>query len=119
MQVIAGLSLKNLKPRVWDPESPHYLPALEAVMVSYAEVHAMPWLRERAMKEGLRKFPSKFGCPDRLVKIVRQFHNRMMVRVIDNRNSSNPFLVMNKIKKDCVLAIKLLCLIWHPHQTQV
>ena len=56
MQVIAGLSLKNLKPRVWDPENPYYLPALRAVMVSYAEFHAMPWLRERAMKMGLRKF---------------------------------------------------------------
>ena len=60
MQVIAGLSLKNLKPRVWDPESPHYLPGLRAVMVSYAEFHAMPWLRERAMKIGLRKF---LGAP--------------------------------------------------------
>ena len=56
MQVIAGLSLKNLKPRVWDPKSPHYLPSLRAVMVSYAEFHAMPWLRQRAMKTGLRKF---------------------------------------------------------------
>ena len=56
MQVIAGLSLKNLKPRVWDPESPFYLPSLRAVMVSYAEFHSMPRLRERVMKEGLRKF---------------------------------------------------------------
>ena len=56
MQVIAGLSLKNLKPRVWDPESPYYLPNLRAVMVSYADFHAMPWLRERAMKTGLQKF---------------------------------------------------------------
>ena len=60
MQVIAGLSLKNLKPRVWDPKSPYYLSALRAVMVSYAEFHAMPWLRERAMKMGLRKF---LGAP--------------------------------------------------------
>ena len=56
MRIIAGLSLKNLKPPVWDPESPHYLPDLRAVMVSYAEFHAMPWLREEAMDVGLRKF---------------------------------------------------------------
>lgn len=60
MQVIAGLSLKNLKPRVWDPDSPYYLPGLRAVMVSYAEFHVMPWLRRRAMQEGLHKF---LGAP--------------------------------------------------------
>src|SRR5207247_906197 len=54
--IIAGLSLKNLKPRVWDSESPHFIPELRAVMVSYAEFHAMPAWRTRAMKAGIHKF---------------------------------------------------------------
>lgn len=54
MEIVAGLSLKNLNPRVWDPESPYYLPALRAVMVSYAEFHHMPACRRRVMSEGLR-----------------------------------------------------------------
>lgn len=53
MEIIAGLSLKNLNPRVWDPASPYYLPNLCAVMVSYAELHQMPAQRRRAMADGL------------------------------------------------------------------
>jgi 7-cyano-7-deazaguanine tRNA-ribosyltransferase len=56
MEVVAGLSLKNLKPRVWDPDSPHYLADLEAIMVSYADFASMPARRQAAMSEGLRSF---------------------------------------------------------------
>jgi len=54
--IVAGLNLKNLKPRVWDPESPHYLPKLQAVMVSYADFHQRSRARQQAMREGLRAF---------------------------------------------------------------
>ena len=47
--IVAGLSLKNLEPRVWDPESPFHLPTVAAVMVSYAEFHQMPARRAAAM----------------------------------------------------------------------
>jgi len=56
MNVVAGLSLKNLKPRVWDPDSPYYLPDLKAIMVSYADFASMPARRQAAMREGLRSF---------------------------------------------------------------
>lgn len=58
MLVAAGLSLKNLHPRVWDPECPFYLPALRAIMVSYAEFHQMPTFMARAKEIGLRKYLS-------------------------------------------------------------
>jgi hypothetical protein len=54
MLIVAGLSLKNLKPRVWDPSSPFYLPGLQAVMVSYADFHRMPARKRQAMETGLR-----------------------------------------------------------------
>src|SRR5438552_2376765 len=63
MLIVAGLSLKNLEPRVWDPKSPYYLQALRAVMVSYGEFHQMPVQRREAMKVGLRKF---LGAPARV-----------------------------------------------------
>lgn len=63
MLVVAGLSLKNLKPRVWDPASPDYLPQLGAVMLSYAEIAARPMLRRAMMDKGLRKF---LGLPDHI-----------------------------------------------------
>jgi 7-cyano-7-deazaguanine tRNA-ribosyltransferase len=61
MLVVAGLSLRNLHPRVWDPESPYFLPALRAVMVSYGEFHQMSAQMEKAKKLGLRKF---LGVPE-------------------------------------------------------
>ncbi|GMV27804.1 MAG: hypothetical protein AMXMBFR58_38350 [Phycisphaerae bacterium] len=63
--VVAGLSLKNLQPRVWDKDSEYYLPGLGAVMVSYADFHAMPARRTAAMEQGLHKY---LGVP-RSVKI--------------------------------------------------
>jgi hypothetical protein len=56
MLVVAGLSLKNLEPRVWDDESPHYLPSLKAVMLSYGEFHQMPARRKRVMEEGIHRY---------------------------------------------------------------
>ncbi|HEY8163917.1 MAG TPA: hypothetical protein VIF83_00045 [Gemmatimonadaceae bacterium] len=61
MEVVAGLSLKNPKPRVWDKSSAHYLPALRAVMVSYAELHVMRVQRAKAMDLGLREY---LGLPN-------------------------------------------------------
>lgn len=56
MLVVAGLSLKNLQPRVWDARSPYHLPHLRAVMVSYADFHKMPVRRAAAMEAGLREY---------------------------------------------------------------
>jgi 7-cyano-7-deazaguanine tRNA-ribosyltransferase len=56
VEVVAGLSLKNLQPRVWDPHSPFNLSSLQAVMVSYADFHRMPAQRRVAMEQGLREY---------------------------------------------------------------
>lgn len=56
MLVVAGLSLKNLHPRVWDPSSPYWLSALRAVMVSYADFHRQPRQRDVALRLGLRAY---------------------------------------------------------------
>ncbi len=56
MLIVAGLSLKNLDPRVWDPASSFHIPDLAAVMVSYGEFHQMQARRKAAMEQGLRKY---------------------------------------------------------------
>lgn len=56
MLIVAGLSLRNLHPRVWDPKSPYYLPSLQAVMVSYGEFHQMPSQMEKAKTLGLHEY---------------------------------------------------------------
>jgi 7-cyano-7-deazaguanine tRNA-ribosyltransferase len=61
MLIVAGLSLRNLEPRVWDANSPYHLPSLRAVMVSYGEFHQRAVCRRMAMKDGLRKY---LGAPE-------------------------------------------------------
>jgi 7-cyano-7-deazaguanine tRNA-ribosyltransferase len=61
MRIVAGLSLKGIKPRVWDTESPYHLPNLRAVMVSYADFMGMPAKRRKAMEQGLHSY---LGIPD-------------------------------------------------------
>src|SRR5215510_9583891 len=61
MLLVAGLSLKNLKPRVWDAHSPYYLPNLRAIMVSYVDFHRLPAARRRAMVQGLHAY---LGTPE-------------------------------------------------------
>ncbi|HSF34433.1 MAG TPA: hypothetical protein VLK82_28745 [Candidatus Tectomicrobia bacterium] len=56
MLVIAGLSQKNMKPRVWDPKAEYYLPRLRGIMVSYADFHAAPGRRAKAMEQGLHAY---------------------------------------------------------------
>jgi 7-cyano-7-deazaguanine tRNA-ribosyltransferase len=56
VQIVAGLSLKNLKPRVWDPASPYYLPDLHAVMISYADFDKSPTKRLAAMQKTLHGY---------------------------------------------------------------
>ena len=63
-------------------------------------------------REGLWKIMSKFGCPDRFVKIVRQFHDGMMARVLDDGSASDPFQVTNGVKQGCVLAPTLFSLMF-------
>lgn len=54
MLIVAGTTLKQLEPRVWDPSSQYYLPNLRAIMVSFSEFQIAKTLREKALTEGLR-----------------------------------------------------------------
>ena len=63
-------------------------------------------------REGLWKIMTKFGCPDKFVKIVRQFHDGMMARVTDNGDTSDPFPVTNGVKQGCVLAPTLFSMMF-------
>ena len=45
-----------------------------------------------------------FGCPSTFIAIVRQFHDGMMARVLDDGQPSEAFPVTNGVKQGCVLA---------------
>lgn len=53
MEVVAGLTLKNWRPRVWDRASTEFVPRLAAVMLSYDEFRKRPALCRMALGEGL------------------------------------------------------------------
>ena len=63
MEIVAGLNLVSIKPKVWDKSSHYYLSQLSAVMVSYAEFHRNSTLRQRSMDDGLH---TSLGIPKRV-----------------------------------------------------
>jgi hypothetical protein len=84
MLVVAGLSLKNLKPHIWDVSSPYYLPNLKAVMLSYADFCRNPAAKKRAMDLGLHSF---VGVP----KKVQVFLDNGAYHFSIRRNDKNSF----------------------------
>jgi 7-cyano-7-deazaguanine tRNA-ribosyltransferase len=58
MEIVAGLSLKNLRPRVWDRRSPEFIAKLGAVMFSFDEFRRRPHLLRGAAAGG---FPTVLG----------------------------------------------------------
>ena len=46
---------------------------------------------------------AKFGCPPRLIAMVRQFHDGMQARVQNDGEYSEPFPVTNGDKQGCVI----------------
>jgi queuine/archaeosine tRNA-ribosyltransferase len=63
MEIVAGLNLVSIKPKVWDKASDYYLPQLGAVMVSYAQFHQSRAFYRRALEEGLH---DSLGIPKRV-----------------------------------------------------
>jgi hypothetical protein len=63
-------------------------------------------------REGLWLIMAKFGCPDTLIKIVREFHDGMSARVQDCNGVSEPFQVSNGVKQGCVLAPTLFSMMF-------
>nr|VZI31873.1 unnamed protein product [Spirometra erinaceieuropaei] len=63
-------------------------------------------------REGLWKIMQKFGCPERFTQMVRQLHDGMMARVMDNGAVSEAFAVTNGVKQGCMLAPTLFSLMF-------
>lgn len=63
-------------------------------------------------RKGLWRIMAKFGCPDKFIDIVQQFHDGMMVRVLDDGDLSEAFPVTNGVKQGCVLAPTLFSMMF-------
>ncbi|BHF64161.1 hypothetical protein SprV_0200716000 [Sparganum proliferum] len=53
--------------------------------------------------EGLWMIMQKFRCPERFIQMVRQLHDGIMARVMDNGAVSEGFAVTNGLKQVCML----------------
>ena len=63
-------------------------------------------------REGLWKIMAKFGCPDKFIAMIQQFHNGMHATVQEDGQHSEPFLVTNGVKQGCVLAPTLFSMVF-------
>ena len=57
---------------------------------------------ESVSRDGLWKILKRTGCPDKLVNILRSFHDGMQAHVIDGNQESTSFEVKNGVKQGCV-----------------
>ena len=55
-------------------------------------------------REGLWKLLHKAGCPDKIISMIRAFHDGMMGRVRESGDFSDPFEITNVTKQGCVSA---------------
>src|SRR5262249_9075875 len=62
MEVVAGLTLKNLRPAVWKPSAEEYTPRLRAVMLSFDGFRFRRALLRTACRDGI--LPSILGSAE-------------------------------------------------------
>ena len=63
-------------------------------------------------REGFWKIMAKFGCPDKFIAMVRQFHDGMLARVQNDGEFSGPFPVTNGVKQGYVIASTLFSMLF-------
>ena len=59
---------------------------------------------DRVPRELLWRILQRFGCPDRIVALIRGFHDGMKVRVSASGTLSDEFEVTTGVKQGCVMA---------------
>ena len=59
---------------------------------------------------GLWSILAKFGCPSKLINIIKQLHDGMMGRVCADGKESDGFKVTAGVKQACVIAPSLFSL---------
>ena len=62
-------------------------------------------------RDGLWKILKRTSCPDKLVNILRSFHDGMQACVIDGNQESASFEVKHGVKQGCVLAPVLFAIL--------
>ena len=61
-------------------------------------------------REGLWSVLKRFGCTDKIINLVRAFHDGMKAKIVQGKDTSKEFEVTNGVKQGCVLAPTLFSL---------
>ena len=63
-------------------------------------------------RDGLWKILAKYGWPEKFISFVQQFHDSMRACVQDNGDTLEAFVITNRVKLGCILALILFCLMF-------
>ena len=92
-------TLRQLQERSIEQQRPLYI-----VFVDFSKAF------DTVDRETLWKILKTYGCPDVLIKLIREFHDGMSGRVSIGGDISDPFEVKHGVKQGCVLAPTLFAL---------
>ena len=65
---------------------------------------------DRVTREFLWGVVARYGCPDKLIRILRLLQDDMLARVQTNRDSSEPFAVTTGVIQSCAIAPTLFAI---------
>ena len=63
-------------------------------------------------RDGLWKIMVKYGCPEKVILMVHQFHDGMQAYVQDNGIFTEPFSVYSGVRQGCVFASTLFSIMF-------
>ena len=63
-------------------------------------------------RDRLWKILATYGCPEKFISIVQQFHDGMRAHVQDNSDTLEAFVITNGVKQGCILAPILFSLMF-------
>ena len=95
-------SVRNMRLLTWCLLQEKYQEQNTDLYLTYVD---MTKAFDMVSRDGLWRIMAKYGCPQKFITIVRQFHDTMHARVQYNRESSLAFPVTNEVEQRCVLAL--------------
>ncbi|XP_060794630.1 uncharacterized protein LOC132897202 isoform X2 [Neoarius graeffei] len=86
-------SLRQVQEKCTEQNMPMY-----AVFIDFTKAF------DTVSREALWTVFQKYGCTDKIINLLKSFHDRTQVQVAQERNTSEKFEVTNGVKQGCILA---------------
>ena len=73
-------------------------------------IHRLPKPLIQCQEKDSWSVLKRFGCTDKIINLVRAFHDGMKAKIVQGKDTSKEFEVTNGVKQGCVLAPTLFSL---------